>query len=331
MVKTRRRSYGPPAAPAAKKKRKPSKALPSIDSLHSIVKIMTENDCIGAKELGVLEQTCKTARTTICSGEVWEALCLRRWPNTKHFNRNFLRRLGGYRRIYMRRTSEESLRGRSGPEEPLPPSKLDPEELYFLIDIRANGKPVFSTSISGAQAGIDREDSQIARLGGVILSNIETVENVEYVLGTMSDLESSDEFVSDEFTVEVQMITPSRTCKFVVPKGHFRFYRDSILKDYERKASFVSPEHNGNIDDTCPCQIRSTLLGSAIQQRLGGRFSSCLYPVAHFVDGHKKLVVDSFQFEFYVGYSGFDKKVQDETGVRLLHVLENLEGTPVAP
>ena len=80
MVKTRRRSYGPPAPPAAKKKRKADKALVDIDTLQPIVKILTENDWLDAKNLGILEQTCKSARSAICSEEVWEALCLRTWP-----------------------------------------------------------------------------------------------------------------------------------------------------------------------------------------------------------------------------------------------------------
>jgi hypothetical protein len=70
------------------------------------------------------------------------------------------------------------------------------------------------------------------------------------------------------------------------------------------------------------------LLGSAIQQRLGKPFSLQVFPVARFTDDGKKIIVDSFVYEFRVGESVFDKELQDKSGVSILHVLEQLERFP---
>ena len=309
---------------------KPDKALPGIDSLQPIVKILTENDCIGVKELGVLEQTCKTARITICSEEVWEALCLRRWPNTIHFNRKTMGRLGGYRGLYKRRISKPPLREKSPPEEQLPPPTLKKKDLVFFVDIWANGKPVISTALPGDHIGIGKEDSTIERKGGVGLIDQKTVGNIEYELGTMNEIQNADEFVSDQFTVEVQMVTPSRTCAVVTPNVHFWFDRRGVMRDCENNESSVLPIYDGNVRDISTCRLRSTLLGSAIKQRLGGEVSLLVYPIARLIDKRRKLVVDSLEFVLYVGEAKFDKQVRDETGVSSLHVLENLEGSPIS-
>ena len=289
---------------------------------------MTENDWLEAKNLGVLELTCKSARTTICTDEVWEALCLRRWPNTKRFKRNFMGRLGGHRGLYRRRTSKQSLPEQSPPEEQLPPPTLKAKDLRFLIDIRANGKSIISTAVAGDHIGIDKEDSTVALKGG---SNFKakTIGSVEYVLGTTNEIQIANEFFSNDYVVEVQMITPSRTV-VITPNVHCWFDRRGVVNTHANNGSNVCPKFEGdNICDISSCRLRSTLLGSAIKQRLRGEFSFLVYPMARFVDERKNLVVDSFQIDLRVGKAMFDKKVQDETGVGLLHVLENLEGSPL--
>ena len=67
-------------------------------------------------------------------------------------------------------------------------------------------------------------------------------------------------------------------------------------------------------------------MGSAIQQRLGQDFRLKVCPLARFVDERKKIVVDSIKYEFLVGNARFNKSLQEQKGVSILHILEELEG-----
>lgn len=71
--------------------------------------------------------------------------------------------------------------------------------------------------------------------------------------------------------------------------------------------------------------IRSSVLGSAIQQCLG-KFFMEVSPVTRFIEGRTKIVIDSLKYSVRVDYSGFNKKRQQEKGVSILHILEELEG-----
>ena len=211
MVKTRRRSYGPPPAPpGAKKKRKTNRALVGIDSLQSIVKVMTENDWLDAKNLGILEQTCKSARTTICTDEVWEALCLRTWPNSKHLNVQFLSKAGGHRAWYILRRPTGA---NAQPCEPIPPPRRHARDILFWVDIKAGDSPIISSLHSGDRhLKLDVEGSVINGNGRVLFRNIPNVGGAKYVLGETNEILSATSYRSEAFTVEVQMSINEQTC-----------------------------------------------------------------------------------------------------------------------
>ena len=328
MVKTRRRSYGPPAPPAAKKKRKADNSLVGIDTLRPIVKILTENDWLDAKNLGILEQTCKNARTTVCTDEVWEALCLRKWPNTKHLKRRLLERTGGYRRWYQLRATAATQ-----PREPLPQPKLKPRVFFFLIDVKAGGRTVMSTVHSGQKhLKLDQDDSFAVKNGCVIHRNALGVSGCQYVLGETESILGASAFISEAFTIDVQLLISdesSRVCQ-IMKAGQYeaRFRKKWMVRAHKNQSEFITPRLTFRPMNNIPrsCKLRSSLMGSAIQQRLGEDFTLKVYPVARFVDDRKKIVVDSIQYEFFVGNSLFNKEIQDQKGVSILHILEELEG-----
>ena len=331
MVGTRRRSYGPQAPSGAnKKKHKTNKALPDNDSLQSIVKIMTENDCIGARELGVLEQTCKTARTTICTEEVWEALCLRRWPNTRRLKSCLLEKTGGYRGWYQLRATAVA----QPPQPlPLPPPKHKAEDFFFLIDIKAGGRTVMSKVHSGqVNLGLDQDDSITVRDGCALHRNALGAGGCQYVLGETKEILEASSFISEAFTIDVQLFindeSSPRVCQIMmVGEYEARFTQAQVLKKHQKTSDFIFPHLTFRPGNTSrSCQFRSSLMGSAIQQRLGQDFRLKVYPVARFIDDRKKIVVDSIQYDFLVGNSHFNKSLQEQKGVSILHILEELEG-----
>ena len=325
MVKTRRRSYGPPSG--AKKKRKTNKALPDNDSLQSIVKIMTENDWLEAKNLGVLELTCKSARTTICTDEVWEALCLRRWPNTKKLKCHLLQMTGGHRGWYQLRATAVAQ-----PREALPPPKHKAEDFYFFIDVKAGGRTVMSKVHSGQKnLGLDQDDSITVRDGCTVHRNALGAGGCQYVLGETKEILGASSFISEAFTIDVQLLINDkspRVCQIMMA-GEYeaRFTQARVLKANKNTSKFIVPRLTFRPRNTSrSCQLRSSLMGSAIQQRLGQDFRLKVYPVARFIDDRKKIVVDSIQYDFLVGNSHFNKSLQEQKGVSILHILEELEG-----
>ena len=287
---------------------------------------MTENDCIGAKELCVLEQTCKNALSTICTEEVWEALCLRTWPNSKHLNVQFLSKAGGHRAWYMLRRPTGAI---TQPREPLPPPRRNARDIFFWVDIKAGDSPIISTLHSGERhLKLDVEGSAMNQNGRSLFRSNPNVGGAEYVLGETGEILSASSYRSEAFTVEVQMSIHEQTCHRICPvmypdAAEFFFNKRAISKAYERGDAYVSAQINHH--SWKPCMIRSSLLGSAIQQRLGNFFMGVV-PVARFTEGRTKIVIDSLRYRVVVGHSTFNKERQQEKGVSILHILEELEG-----
>ena len=123
------------------------------------------------------------------------------------------------------------------------------------------------------------------------------------------------------------MVTDTHTSKIMMPNNRFYFDRQSVKKGHDGKKDIYPVFERVGIP---PHPMRSSLLGSAIQQRLGKPFSLQVKPIARFTNEGKKVVVDSLLFHFRVGTSCFDKELQDKTGVSILHVLEQLERRPLS-
>ena len=326
MVGTRRRSYGPPAA---KKRRKAAKTpLVGIDPIEDIVKVVAESGWINARDLLNLEQTCKAARSAVSTEEVWEALCLRSWPSIDGLCREFIQSRGGYRTWYKLRASRPPQRDSSYAEEPLPSPSLRATDIEFLVDIKVGDDTIISSIDNGDDMGICVENSILSRLGRVAkerLARGTTGEPFQYDLGDTKVILNTDDFESKVLTAEVQMVTDTHTCKIMMPNNRFYFDRQSVKESQDGKKKIYPVSERVGIP---PHPIRSSLLGSAIQQRLGKPFSLQVKPIARFTDDGKKVVVDSLSFKFKVGESLFNKEIQDKTGVSILHVLEQLEGFP---
>ena len=302
------------------------KVAEGIDSMQEIVKVSTECGWIGAVELLNLELTCKKARTAVSTEEVWEELCLRTWPNTDLLS-SFIETKRGYRAWYKLRTAKPTS---SVHVEPLPPPSLRPEGLFFLIDIKVGDDIIISTAKSGDSLGFGIEDSMVSRHGHIALlisSFGTTCKGVQYELGDTNEILSTDDFTSKVLTVELQMVTDTHTCKVMMENDRYFFERLAVEESHGKRNE-IRPSIVGDTNDAH--QIQSSLLGSAIQQRLGNPFSLRLFPIARFTDDGKKIVVDAMALQFRVGESFFDKELQDKTGVSILHVLEQLELSPLS-
>ena len=328
MVGTRRRSDGPPAA---KKRRKAAKSSVGIDPIEDIIKVVAESGWIGAKDLLNLEQTCKRARTAVGTEEVWEALCLRTWPNTK-VKRAFIQRRGGHRTWYKLRTVKPPRRESSHAEEPLPAPSLSAKDIHFLVDIKVGDETIISTHFHGNELDIGNKNSVFCQKGHGVWRNPRCVtgEPFEYDLGDTNVILNTDDFKSKVLTVEMQMVTDSHSCKIMMPTNQYYFIKRSVTKGLGEKChkKYIHPVVER--DDIPPHPIRSSLLGSAIQQRLGNPFSLQVFPIARLTDDGKKIAVNAMSFQFKVGASFFNKEFQEKTGVSILHVLEQLERRPLS-
>lgn len=92
----------------------------------------------------------------------------------------------------------------------------------------------------------------------------------------------------------------------------FFFSKQAIFNAYERGDDYIFAQIERH--SWKPCMIRSSVLGSAIQQRLGDIFME-VSPVARFIEGRTKIVIDSLKYSVRVDYSGFNKERQQEKGV----------------
>jgi hypothetical protein len=198
--------------------------------MQEIVKVATQSGWIGARELLNLEQTCKKARAAVSTEEVWEALCLRKWPNT-NVKRAFIQRRGGYRTWYKLRASKPPQRDSSYAEEPLPPPSLRAEDFDFLVDIKVGDDTVISTIDSGNNLPI------LFRYGEAEILVSFGSADVKYELGDTNEILSTDDFTSKDLTVEVQMVTDSHTCKIMMPTDRYFFERQAVEESHGKRGA----------------------------------------------------------------------------------------------
>lgn len=189
-----------------------------------------------------------------------------------------------------------------------------------------------TTKSGGNHLQLSNEGSFMNRDGCVLMKKVGSVGGVEYVLGVTDDILGANSFRSETFTVEVQMVVTkqgsNRICPIMQPdKTSFQFANYGVSMAHEKGKNYVYPEHIVHGTQRQHCKIRSSVLGSAIQQRLGSTIVELrVAPVARFIDERTKIVVDSLSFHLRVGHSYFNKELQEEKGVSILHLLEELEG-----
>lgn len=317
--------------------------------LASIITPLVQNGCIEEKELGRLERTCKRIK---CEDEVWKVLCFHRWYNSSSLDPCFIERHGGYRALCrFRKTS--SLLPIEKPK-PLTPPQLKPEEFGILIDVSINEENVYSCFHPGTELVNDflKEGCFSVSLDHpYILGNARCwFGEYNYECGCEEDCK----FDPEEFRHSVKMYlirwepvregcciydTTTEAPDWDHCEGIDMDMGEDGLYDWknstEERLSF-SPNWDG-------LSFRQTATAAEITRRLNNpysfRFSFCVDLHAKIVKPGKKLAITGLEIKTAVcgddgdtdcgAYSAtwgvFDSQKSEDSGIRMLHILEHLQ------
>ena len=305
--------------------------------MRGAVKVLAENGWIGARELGTLERTSKNASAAVCNQDVWEALCLRVWPNTEKLTEE-IDKMGGYRAWYrLRTTTTRAVVRKRGKDEPLPPSTIKASDLSFLFEIKMAGKAIISRRISGKQLGIGQKESYLEKGGGMIRSG-KSFESFGWVLGETKQILDADNFRTEPFTVEVQMLTPERLCQLSIGSRRYIFNKDCVKSAVEDSDKFIYPGRVTQAERLQELRIRPSIIGSNVERRLKKGLAFRAFPVAYLVEDGKRVVVGGLCAQVLVrsnhvssDWNLLNQEVKNTAGVSLLHIFEHLEDTSLTP
>lgn len=155
----------------------------------------------------------------------------------------------------------------AGKDEPLPPSTIKASDLSFLFEIKMAGKAIISRRISGKQLGIGQKESYLEKGGGMIRSG-KSFESFGWVLGETKQILDADNFRTEPFTVEVQMLTPERLCQLSIGSRRYIFNKDCVKSAVEDSDKFIYPGRVTQAERLQELRIRPSIIGSNVERRL---------------------------------------------------------------
>lgn len=310
---------------------------------------MLQNGWISARDLCRLEQVNKEFKQWVTDDEAWKTLTILKFPNTDNTPPCFVRAMGGFKMLYRHRIAPPRKEDKRK-LPPMPPPNLKNDAFMFLVDITVGGESAFSDSFTGnemdslvqngsssfqilepfpvgkAQCWLQRQGCSC---GKCKFDRFQYDARVHFLRIDNADAEDRRHHVQCcVYSPSEKGWSHSMKAKSI-GNGKYDWKTASYewLKCYE---TYFPPGREGLV-------LQRTSRADQIERRLCGKVCFRFSIRLSVVEPGDTIAVTGFNIQaVYRGHGQedwnvFDKTVARKTGVSLLHVLEQLEGSDGDP
>lgn len=303
---------------------------------------VVHNDWISARDVCRLEQTAKSVYDFIGTNNVWKELCCHRWRNTRPINPGLILMIGGYKVFYRQRLASLVP---CNTYTPLPPLKIKPEHAGLLVDVSVRGKSVVSDLYSGEELFNALTKNGIVPVG----------LNKPHVVGKKqcwfhprgcqcANNNSKCNFNRHEYDARVHFISFSNfgtSCCVYEPSQKEFTMESPLIENVPDEENFTWIDCGRSLNGQRPYRrgltLRNNPESAEIERRL--RAEVCFFFSIRLGVFGDDIVINGFQIDVLyckhdegsTRWSRFDEQFSQETGVTLIHVLEQIQGSDCNP
>lgn len=313
-----------------------------------VIDVMLQNGWISARDLCRMESLNSTFKQWIRNGGPWETLCCSRFPNSSRIPETFLRSFGGFKMLYRHRIStignlhEDDL----SMLPPLPPPRINEDQVMLLVDISVAGESAFSDYFTG------KDLTRLLEEGSVAFALTKP-----FPVGKATCWFDEDECVCGkchinyyEYDARIHFLRKNNNGSLTsccVYQPSYKEWSRSLDGEHIGNGKYVLKEDSdteewlgcsetffgSDIDERIEgLAIKKTKNGARVEQRLRGTVCFRVNIRLSLEAPGDKISISGFAIEIVRREHGedewevYDDSVEEETGVSIMHVLEVLEG-----